>query len=319
LYIGEKKVFSDEILIMYYQQPQGNIFDSAKDFFSRKSFLPRLILINVGVFVLVYFVNLFVWLFQINIEGPSALSPLSQLLAVPSSMERLLLKPWTLITYMFLHERFFHLLFNMIILYFGGSIFLQYLSQRKLLSTYIIGGLTGAFFYILAYNSFPVFNQANLNAVALGASASVLAVMVAIASFVPQYTVNLVLLGPVRLKYLAIAFIVIDIFSIIGNNPGGHIAHIGGAFWGFAYVYLLKRNVDVYSIFNGFYRQKITVSHRKGVRTDEGRPLSDDEYNKRKNASQEEIDKILEKIAKSGYGSLSSKEKEMLFRMSNKQ
>ncbi len=306
---------------MYSPQSQSNIFDNAKDFFSRKSFLPRLILINIGVFVLVYFVNLFVWLFQINTEGAGTLSPLVKILAVPSAIDQLLTKPWTLISYMFLHEGFFHLLFNMIILYFGGSIFLQYLSQRKLLSTYIIGGLTGALFYIAAYNIFPVFNQANINAVALGASASVLAIMVAIATFVPQYTVNLVLIGRVRLKYLAIAFIVIDIFSIIGNNPGGHIAHLGGAFWGFAYIYLIKHNIDVYQVFNSFYRPKIKVSHRKkkGFAKPDGRPLTDDEFNKIKLSKQAEIDKILDKIARSGYSSLTAKEKEILFRMSNKQ
>ncbi len=303
---------------MYYQH-QPNVLDAIGGFFRKPSVLPRLILINSGVFVLVYLVNLFAWFFNSSPAG--LLSPLARLLAVPSDPGLLLARPWTLVTYMFLHERFFHLFFNMVILYFGGSIFLQYLSQRKLLSTYIIGGLAGAGLYILTYNIFPVFETSRLYAVALGASASVLAVMVAIATFVPQYTVNLFLIGRVRLKYVALAFIIIDIFSIIGNNPGGHIAHLGGAAWGFVYIYLIRRNIDVYTIFNRFYKPKLKVKHGAGAgKTGKpGRPLTDDEYNKQKNISQEEIDRILDKIAKSGYSSLSSKEKEMLFSMSNKQ
>lgn len=306
---------------MYYQPQSSGFFDAARQFFSSKSHLPKLILVNLAVFVLVYIVSLFAWLFQVQPDDAAMLSPLSQWLAVPSSIDRLVLKPWTLITYMFLHEGFFHLFFNMIILYFGGSIFLQYLSQRKLLSTYIFGGLAGAFFFILAYNIFPVFAASNTRAVALGASASVLAVMVAIATHVPQYTVNLILLGRIKLKYLAIAFIVLDFFSIIGQNPGGHIAHLGGALWGFTYIQLLRHNFDIYALFNSFYRSEIKVSHRKRKTSKfetAGKPLTDDEYNKRKKASQEEIDRILDKIAQSGYESLNSKEKELLFRMSNK-
>jgi membrane associated rhomboid family serine protease len=299
-----------------YQQKPNNFIDAAKDFFSRKSFLPRLILINGAVFVLVYFVKLFAWFFQVQTND--FLSPLAKWLAVPSAFESLVLKPWTLFTYMFLHEGFFHLFFNMIILYFGGNIFLQYLSQRKLLSTYILGGLAGALVYILAYNLFPVFEQSKGLAVALGASASVLAIMVAIATYVPQYTVNLFLFGRVKLKYVAIFFIIIDVFSIIGNNPGGHIAHLGGAFWGFLYIYLYKRKIDIYQVFNSFYRQKMRVKHKSSQFGEKpGRPLTDDEYNKQKLATQQEIDQILDKIAQSGYNSLSKREKDLLFMMSN--
>lgn len=295
-----------------------NLFDSARIFFSRRSVLPQLILINAGVFILVYLSNLIFWLFQLKTEN--GLSFLTHWLAVPSSFSSLILKPWTVITYMFLHEGFFHLFFNMLILYFGGNIFLQYLNEKQLLKTYILGGLSGAVFYILSFNFFPVFFDSNPFAIALGASASVLAIMIAIATYVPQYTVHLFLIGPIRLKYLALIFIVIDIFSIQGGNPGGHIAHLGGAFWGFLYIYLLKGGTDLFS-FPGFFlrKSKMRASYKnQNFRKDDfGRPITDDEYNQRKNAEQKVIDSILDKISKKGYESLSSKEKEILFKNSN--
>ncbi|MDP2236472.1 MAG: rhomboid family intramembrane serine protease [Bacteroidales bacterium] len=292
-----------------------NFFDSVRIFFSRKSIFPQLILINVGVFVLVYLINLILWLFQLKTS--SGMSIVTYWLAVPSSVEMLIIKPWTVVTYMFLHEGFFHLFFNMLILYFGGMIFLQYLNERQLLWTYLLGGLTGAFFYIVSYNFFPVFLESNPFAIALGASASVLAILVAMATYVPQYTVNLFLIGPVRLKYLAIFFIIVDIFSIQGSNPGGHIAHLGGAFWGFLYVFILKGGKDVLSFPEIFPRKrKMKTTYRNPAGKPE-RPLDDDEYNKRRVAEQKVIDSILDKISKSGYDSLSSREKEILFRNSN--
>ena len=292
----------------------NSVFVSIKQFFSRPGILPRLILINVAVFLLVYIVNLTFWLFKIGHDG-EFLSPLTRLLAIPADLNILLSKPWTIITYMFLHEGFFHLFFNMLVLFFGGQIFLQYLSSRKLLSTYIAGGISGAVFYVLAYNVFPVFYDIAPMSVALGASASVLAILVAIATYVPQYTVQLVLIGPVKLKYLAIIFVVLDFFSIQGNNPGGHIAHLGGALWGLLYILMLKNGTDIYSFFNQFYSSNMRVKpgSKKSVKS-----MTDEEYNHYKNKEQELIDQILDKIAKHGYKSLSSKEKEVLFKSGNK-
>ncbi|MBZ0242808.1 MAG: rhomboid family intramembrane serine protease, partial [Bacteroidales bacterium] len=265
---------------------QSNQFlDNFRYFFRQPHVLPRLILINTGVFLLVYVVNLFAWLFQLD-AGSAVLSPLTRLLALPASLGQLFVKPWTIVSYMFLHEGFLHLFFNMLVLYFGGQIFLQYMSSRKLLSTYIIGGLTGGVFYVLAYNLFPVFYDASKISVALGASASVLAILIAAATYVPEYRVNLIFIGPVKLKYLAIVFVVLDFFSIQGNNPGGHIAHLGGAFWGFLYVYLYRHGTDVYSVFNQFYRKPMEVKpgNRKAAR-----PLTDEEYNAQKNREQHNI------------------------------
>jgi membrane associated rhomboid family serine protease len=301
-----------------------NPWDEAKWFFRQKSMLSKLILINVAVFILVNVASLFLWLFQVNYH-PSGLSPVTYFLAVPASLNGLLLRPWTLLTYMFLQENFFHILFNMMVLYFGGRIFTEYLSERKLLNTYIIGGLTGALFYIVAYNVFPVFSKSVAYSVALGSSASVLAVLVAISTYVPEYSVILMFFGRVKLKYLALAIVLIDLLSISHGNAGGHIAHLGGAFYGFVYILSLKKGNDLtvnfgtmnFSKFFRYFTRKKKSSFYDTTTTYHGRPLSDEEYNYRKKKEQERIDKILEKISKRGYSSLTKEEKELLFKSSN--
>ena len=200
-------------------------------------------------------------------------------------------------------------------LYYGGKIFLQYFSQKQLLLTYIFGGLVGALFFILAFNAFPVFENMKGQAVALGSSASVLSILIAAATYRPDYTLNLFLLGQVKMKWVAIVFVVIDFLSISKGNSGGHIAHLGGALWGFLYAFMLKNDFDIYRIFKK--KPKIRV---KTVNTENyhKRPKTDEQYNAERAQEQEEIDRILEKIAKNGYSSLSDKEKEFLFRQSKK-
>jgi membrane associated rhomboid family serine protease len=304
---------------------RASILDEVKYFFKNKSALSQLIIINIIVFLVVNIIKLFYWLFQIK----SSFFIL-QLFAVPSDLHSLLFKPWTLFTYMFLHENFFHLFFNMIVLYFAGKIFSEYLSNRKLINTYILGGIAGALFYIISYNIFPIFKDVVVFSVALGASASILAVLVAIASYVPNYSVNLIFVGPVKLKYIAIIVVVLDILSISKGNPGGHLAHLGGALWGFFYIYKLKKGKDISVIidylkkfFNNFinyfkYKQKNKFKAKHEYSKGKERPLSDEEYNKRKAEKQKKIDTILDKISKSGYDSISEKEKKLLFKMSDK-
>lgn len=303
-----------------YNQPQRNTGEFFKQLFLGKNILSRLILINTSVYLLVNIVHLIAIL--LGLSSSEDLSPLSKLLALPADFASIAIKPWTLFTYMFLHESFFHLLFNMIMLYFGGTIFQEYLSQNKLLWTYIIGGIFGGLFFILAFNVFPVFTSITDISIAMGASASVLAIIIAISTYVPDFTVHLFLFGKFKLKYLAIVFIIIDVLSIKANNPGGHIAHLGGALWGFIYAFSLKKGNDFYSVFYKLklpkFTWKSTKSHFDTTRPASGRPLSDDEYNYKRAATQDEIDIILDKISKSGYSSLSKKEKEMLFKTSNK-
>ncbi len=303
-----------------YNQQHQNTGEFLKKLFLSRNVLSRLLLINLVIYLIVSIVGLFASLF--GLADGSVLSPLARVLALPADLGSLASKPWTLFTYMFLQEDFFHLLFNLIMLYFGGTIFREYLSEAKLFWTYVFGGIFGGLFFILAFNIFPVFNSVSDFSVALGASASVLAIIIAISTYVPDFTVHLFLIGKLKLKYLAIAFIAIDVLSIQADNPGGHIAHLGGALWGFIFAYSLKKGNDIYKVFYGIKLPKFTWNKKETKfstsRPKSGRPLTDDEYNTRRAATQEEIDEILDKISKSGYGSLSSKEKEMLFKTSNK-
>jgi membrane associated rhomboid family serine protease len=305
----------------YYQSPFGTL----KNFISSRSSLSLLIMINVAVFLLINLAHLFYWLYTLPtglsyVEGASRIT---YWLAVPSSLPALATRPWTLLTYMFVQENFFHIFFNMIVLYFGGRIFTEFLSSRKLVTTYITGGLAGAVFFIAAYNIFPVFRSDVAISVALGASASVLAILIAAATYRPNYPVMLLLIGRIKLKYLAIILVVIDILSISKGNPGGHIAHLGGALWGFVSIIAFNKGFEVLgprwkyrigNFFDIFKRHKYThyteVKHEK--------PLTDEEYNAQRAEKQKKIDEILEKISRSGYDSLTKEEKEFLFKASNK-
>ena len=289
---------------------QNNILDALKSFFLQKNMLSRLMLINIVIWLICLFISVFTWLFNI-----SDISFVTKLFAVPSDISALAEKPWSVFTYMFLQEQFGHLFFNMLMLYYGGKIFLQYFSEKQLLLTYIFGGLFGALFFILAFNAFPVFEDMKGHAFALGSSASVLSILIAAATYRPDYTLNLFLLGQVKMKWVAIVFVVIDFLSITKGNSGGHIAHLGGALWGFLYSFMLKSDFDIYKIFKKKAKIRVKTVNSENYHK---RPKTDEQYNAERAQEQEDVDRILEKIAKNGYSSLSDKEKEFLFRQSKK-
>lgn len=290
------------------------MIEELKRQFKAGSKLSQLIYINLAVFVLVKLFGVFAFLMQGNPWD------FIHWLALPADVSKLLQKPWTLISYMFLHEGFLHLLFNLLWLYFGGQIFLQYLNSKQLVSTYILGGIFGGLSYILAFNFFPAFQENLSQSMAIGASASVLAIIVAIATYVPNYSVHLTLIGRVKLKHIALFSIALDILSIPKGNAGGHIAHLGGALYGFLYVTQLKGGKD-WSI--GFSRLldylTNTFTQRKSpLKTVHKRAKTDDQWREKKANNQAEINKILDKISKSGYESLNESEKATLFKESNK-
>lgn len=225
-------------------------------------------------------------------------------LSMPAYYELLPFKFWTIITYMFTQRDFFHLLFNILWLYWLGIIFLDFLSKRQFIFTYLAGGLAGALLYLLAYNLLPVFSNTVQSSILLGSSASVMAVVVATATLVPNFTIQLLFLGNVKLKYLALAYFVLDIIGI-SSEPGGSIAHIGGAILGFVYIQQLNRGTDYANIFKR--RSKLKVVKNKSA-APASAPLPD----------QEVIDRILDKISQSGYDSLTKLEKEQLFKASKK-
>lgn len=296
-----------------------NAFDEFRRTFSKRSTLTQLILINVVVFLFLKILGVLFFLFrQENLE-----QLILSYLALPADPVEIIKRPWTIISYMFLHYDFFHILFNMLWLYWFGKIFLEYLNPKKMISVYLIGGLAGGIVYVLAFNVFPAFQESVPQSVALGASAAVLAIVMAIAFYVPDYTLYLMFFGPVKLKYIALATVLIDILSIRSGNAGGHIAHLGGALFGFLYAWQLRSGRDMTRGFSRFMdslfalfkpRPKMKVHYKKP----ESKPETDMEYNARRAAEQRTIDQILDKIARSGYEGLTKQEKEILFRSSKK-
>lgn len=291
-----------------------NFAEDIKAQFKSGSNLMKIIYINSGVFLLITIVKMFAFLFK----TPEITDTVLSFLAAPAALDKLLMKPWTIITYMFLHEGFFHLLFNMLWLYWFARIFLQYFDHKKLASLYIFGGLAGALLYITSYNLFPAFSDVLNVSVALGASASVMAVVIATATYVPNYNVRLFLFGNIKIKYIAIGILLFTSAFDFSVNSGGKIAHIGGALLGYVYASRLRHGSDiglwiskVISWFvNIFKRQeKMKVTYKK--------PMTDYEYNQKKVNNQKQLDKILEKISKGGYESLTREEKELLFKESN--
>ncbi len=301
-----------------YQQRRPNPLEDLKKFFRDSSVLPRLIIANVGIWVLIQVAYVFGMLFKYPVEIIDL--AILDYFALPASMDLLITRPWTLFTYMFLHTDFWHILFNMLWLYWFGKIFAQYLNQRQMLATYLLGGLAGGLLYILSFNVFPVFAESLPEARALGASASVMGIVAAIAMYVPNYTINLLFIGRVKIFYLALVLFILDFFMIRHGNAGGHIAHIGGAIYGFLYVYYLRRGRDMSKIFPEKGKNKIRFKRkRSGSKSGNyKRPVSDEEYNRKRAADQKRIDKILEKISRSGYDSLTKEEKALLFDSSNK-
>ena len=292
-----------------------NLIDEIKISFKQGNSLTRLIYINLGVFLGIKIVQIFFFLFN----TPEGSESFIRWLAVPSNLSELIRKPWTVLTYMFVHEGFLHILFNLLWLFWFGKIFLEYLDQKKLVGVYILGGLSGAFLYIFSFNVFPVFGSIATESIAIGASASVIAIVIAISVYVPDYTVYLLFLGPVKIKYIAILIFVFTSVLDFSTNTGGKIAHIGGALFGFIYTRQYRKGTDIskglsqiLDRFLSFFKPKVKLKVKYK------RPVNDMEYNKMKAREQEEINQILDKISKAGYDSLTREEKEILFKMGEK-
>ena len=291
------------------------IWDDIKLTFRRGSSLTRIIIINIAVFLLITITVVIGFL----LNNPDLSGKALDFFSVPASLNALLIRPWTLITYMFTHKDIWHILFNMLWLYWFGRIFLEYLDQKKLVAVYLLGGLSGAFVYIFSFNIFPAFTGVVAESVAIGASASVMAIVIAIAVWVPDYTVQLFLFGRIKIKYLALAIFIFTSVMDFSVNSGGKLAHIGGAFFGYFYAINLRHGRDsgkglnrILDFFVTIFKpgKKLKVTHRKAA--------DEYEYKKIKAERQARIDSILEKISKGGYDSLTKEEKEILFKESQK-
>ncbi|WP_316804784.1 rhomboid family intramembrane serine protease [Pedobacter nototheniae] len=259
----------------------------------------------IGINVILFLVPALVSVFCLLGNVPfNIYNWINSYLALPASFSALPAHFYTIITYMFFHAGFLHLLFNMLGLFWFGNIFMNFLNARQFHFVYIAGGLAGAIFYIAAFNIFPFFTSTVSSAVLIGASAAVMAIIVGTATLVPNYAIFLMFFGEVKIKYLAIAYIILDIIGITSFNAGGSLAHLGGAFLGFAFIKSLQSGKDWSKLFER--KPKLRV-----VRNEQ--PVKKAEF---KNVSQQEIDAILDKISTSGYDKLSPVEKEKLFKAS---
>ena len=289
------------------------ILDEIKLSFKNGSHLTRLIYINLAVWLIIRIIFV-----GFRLSGSDG-SPLLSWLALPASFDLFITRPWTLITYMFLHFEVLHILFNVLWLYWFGKIFLEYHNQGRLLSIYLLGGIFGGVAFMLAYNLVPIFQQSVSATQLMGASASVIAIVIAIAVYVPNHVIHLLFLGPVKIKWIALISVLLYIIGLSGNNAGGNFAHLGGALWGWIYMSRLLAGHDMTSGFNRFIDQVFNFTRRrKKLKVKYNYPNADYEYNRKKITEQGEINRILDKIGKSGYDSLTMEEKDTLFKLSKK-
>lgn len=279
--------------------------------------LMKIIFINIGVFVVIRLVALVMMLYNVNPDL------FLQYMELPSNPVTLLYRPWTLVTYMFMQYDILHILFNMLWLYWFGTIFMLFYSQKQLFGLYFLGGIGGAVLYLIAYNIFPYF--AGTNAYLLGASASVIAIVVATALRAPDYKVGLLFLGEISLKWIAIVTILIDFLSIGSSNAGGHIAHLGGGLVGVLYGLAYKNGYDITRWFNNvcdsvanLFNWRPTVTIGKFRKKYKGNARHSGGSAKMNKSDLNDMNTILEKIKRSGYASLSAEEKRRLFEVSKK-
>ena len=306
----------------------NSIKDDFKHYLRYGNIITRIMMFNTLLFVAWLFVQVGFFLF--GASGNEVI--LNKWLHVSSVPFEVLKKPWTILTYQFLHNgsprfsgNFFHFIFNMVWLYWFGKLFMFFQNEKKVLPLYLLGGISGALLYILFYNVFPAFSETN--AIMCGASASVMALVAAAGTLAPDYEIRLMFIRKsFRLKWLVLAIILLEVITISsGQNVGGKFSHLGGALFGFCYVKLLRQGIDLAQPLNRFFdwvvglfkasskpirkrkMHKVTV-HKSKTYVEPSKP----EY-----STQEKLDAILDKISESGYDKLTKEEKAFLFRFSN--
>jgi len=296
------------------------IVEDIKQKFRSDNPVTRLIVINVAVFFVISLLRILIFVSGESSVFTEITAFFIQNSSFPISWQGLLFKPWTLITYAFTHIEVFHIFWNMITLYWFGQLFINYTSKTKLIPLYILGGVAGALFSLLVIQTIPGLHM-YIGSPMVGASAGVTAIIVAAATLMPNFRMNLMFIGEVKLIYVALFSILIDVLNVASySNVGGNLAHLGGALMGYVFIVQYKKGNDLAKPISSFFNwianlftrsPKMKVVHKK-------KPLTDEEYNHNRAATQQQIDLILDKISKSGYESLSKSEKELLFKASKK-
>jgi len=271
--------------------------------YQQGTIVEKLIYINLAVFLLTFLLNTLEFLFNSNGNF------IVEWFSMPSNIDAFIFKPWTIVSYGFLHGGFFHILSNLIVLYYIGNLFIDYFTQKQLLSFYFFGTVFGGLLYLVSYTVFPALQGSNSTLV--GASSAVMAIFIGIATYVPNYELNFRFIGFVKLWKLAAIFIVLDLIQIPSGNAGGHLAHLGGALFGFIYMQQIRTgSISFRNPFADFFNKKsplktVYKSNKKKTKTAQ---------KESQKTNQEKIDVVLDKISKSGYESLSQEEKNLLFK-----
>lgn len=266
----------------------------------------QLIFWNIGIAVIYFLIEAF---------SPQATASINYWLLLSSSPSELIFKPWTLLTYAFFHGGLMHLIFNLLILNFSARLFLTFFTQKQFLGLYLLAAIFSGLIFVLTYF---LFGSAGI---LIGASGAIMAVMIASATYAPLYQLRLLLIGNVKLWHIAAVFLILDLVQLPTNNMGGHIAHFGGAFFGFIYIKLLKSGTDlslivtnIINFFSTIFKPKKGTPFKKVHKNPTQPQQKTASKIVVKDKTQQQIDEILDKISQSGYDSLTKEEKEFLFR-----
>jgi len=279
----------------------------------------KIMLVNIGVFLIDIILHALFFLF----DGQEVFETGKNWFMVSSSVFDNLWKPWSLVSYMFLHSGLLHIISNMLVFYFFGLVVVNYLGNRRVLPIFVQGGVIAALLYIVFYSIFPVFSAGS--SVMLGASGGVTAIMVAAATAQPNHHFFLPFIGAVRIVWIALFFLVMFLAGMPLENAGGHIAHLGGALYGFLFIQQLQQGNDWSRWFNNMTDSVLNwLQPTKNMHTAYKRNSAQNTRQRMYRRSQPnspntqaKVDQILDKIAQNGYDSLSKEEKAFLFRVSN--
>ncbi|MGA0049221.1 MAG: rhomboid family intramembrane serine protease [Flavobacteriaceae bacterium] len=289
-----------------------NLKDQIQSKLQRLNGAEKLIAINVACFVLPLFLKTLFFLFALPFDTFLGLFELS------SDWSVFIFRPWSLVTYSFLHSGLFHLFWNMYLLYFSSRLILNLFPVKTFFNIYFLGVILGGITFLLSFSLFPALQ--NSAPVMVGASAGVMAVFIFMATYSPEYRVQLFLFS-VKLWYLGLAFVLIDIIQIPSGNAGGHLAHLGGALLGYYYAKKLAQGTDIGLPFERWVNRWVDLFRKKPTLRTVYRNTSNaakKAVSKSQDDTQQKIDGILDKISDSGYESLTKEEKDILFKAGKK-
>ena len=263
-------------------------------YISGLNIVEKIILFNITLYLLPFVLKTVLFLF--NIKGLSIVNWFT----IDATLSEFILKPWSILTYGFIHGSFSHIFWNMLILYYFGNILKNIFGEKLILNLFLSGIVAGGLIYLISYNLFPVFK--GVNSVMIGASAGVMSVLFFLAAYDPQYRIKIIFFD-IKILYIALFLFFYDIIQVPLNNSGGHIAHIGGALWGYYYSVKYNNGSDLVNSILSYFKKNTNNKPSVKSKTDN------------QSFNQDKIDEILDKISESGYDSLTKSEKEYLFKV----